>query len=188
MTYILERKLQPKKSSKSSGRCGQARPKTTTRKKPSRRGIVKRCERRVIRHKRVEPMEQLPPEYIVRSKKQRSRIPELHYCISVSADELYAYAVKHSLIPDLAFANAGRRKYCGMVKATNELARLSGAILFLQAPLWSAEESWLVARYSNYNWSYHMNVLNGPPDEEAFSLVRRELGTTSTPKWYKIIT
>ncbi|TFY76766.1 hypothetical protein EWM64_g7245 [Hericium alpestre] len=49
-------------------------------------------------------MEQLPPAYIVSTKKQARRTPELYYSIAVSDDTLYNYAIKHDLIPNLGFA------------------------------------------------------------------------------------
>ncbi|TFY82235.1 hypothetical protein EWM64_g1784 [Hericium alpestre] len=172
---------------KGSPGCAKVHHKTPLKLGPRRR--ARRCELRVSRQKRLQPMEQLPPEYIVTSKKQCCYIPELHYCIGVDADTLYDYALKHCLMPsNVGFASDDARRFCGLLEATKGLARLSGAILFLQEPVWSAEDPWLLARHSNHNWFYHMNVLNGPPDEEVFDIVRQELAISGTPKWYQIVT
>ncbi|TFY78254.1 hypothetical protein EWM64_g5758 [Hericium alpestre] len=128
-------------------------------------------------------MEQLPPEYIVSTKTTCHRPPRLHYCISVTSHQLYDYAVKNHLMPE-QYIRDRSHLYCGMDEAVNELEQLSGAMLSLEAPGWSAEDSWLVARYTNYNYSYHMKT--GPPDDDVFALIRRELATTATPKWYRV--
>ncbi|TFY79459.1 hypothetical protein EWM64_g4555 [Hericium alpestre] len=154
--------------------------------KPGPRRRTRHCELRVARQKRLQPMEQLPPEYIVSSKKQHCGIPTLHYCVAVSADSLYSYAVKHSLVHKLEGHNVETVRYCGMLQAIHKLKQLSGAILLLEEPLWKADDSFLVARYSNYSYSYHMNKKGAPPDDRVFDIVRRELATTSTPKWYQI--
>ncbi|TFY82226.1 hypothetical protein EWM64_g1777 [Hericium alpestre] len=127
-----------------------------------------------------EPMDQLPPSYLVYAQKPRGNVPLFHFGIGATMKQLHNYAVQHRLVPEKYYNDAF---YSGEIieAAVKHLDRISGVNLYLEG-VQHPKYSWVVARYSNYTW-YHEEV-NAREENKVIDLIRRELKIEDIPQWH----
>ncbi|TFY82227.1 hypothetical protein EWM64_g1776 [Hericium alpestre] len=137
----------------------------------------KRCASRQKKH---EPLDQLPPQYLVYPNKPRCNVPLFHFGVGATMQQLQDYAVQHGLVPE-EYRNNPFYTIRTVEATVRHLDRISGVNLYIE-PVRHPKYTWVVARYSNHTW-YHEELAERQ-EHTVLDFIRRELNIVDMPQWH----